>query len=83
MTGFGHNQQYRIGNILKFVTLASDEKVPALSMGTWEMGDHHDRRNEEIRTRIQIRSATLKNGLGGRNALASAPLDRQVKVARI
>ena len=30
-------------------------------------------------TRAQIRSATLNNGLGGRDALASEPLDRQVK----
>ena len=32
--------------------------------------------------RVQIRSATLINGVGGRDALASEPLDRQVKVAR-
>jgi hypothetical protein len=32
--------------------------------------------------RVQIRSATLINRLGGRDALASEPLDRQVKVAR-
>ena len=34
-------------------------------------------------TRVQIRSATLNNWLGGRDALAFAPLDRQVKVTRI
>ena len=33
--------------------------------------------------RVQIRSATLNNWLGGRDALAFAPLDRQVKVTRI
>ena len=33
-------------------------------------------------TRVQIRSATLINRLGGRDALASEPLDRQVKVAQ-
>ena len=32
-------------------------------------------------TRVQVRSATLINGLGGRDAIASELLDRQVKVA--
>ncbi len=32
-------------------------------------------------SRVQIRSATLINGSGGRDAIASEPLDRQVKVA--
>jgi hypothetical protein len=32
-------------------------------------------------TRVQIRSATLINRLSGRDALASKPLDHQVKVA--
>jgi hypothetical protein len=32
--------------------------------------------------RVQIRNAILINRLGGRDALASEPLDRQVKVAR-
>jgi len=32
-------------------------------------------------SRVQIRSATLINELGGRDAIASEPLDRQVKVA--
>ena len=31
--------------------------------------------------RVQIRSATLINRLGGRGAIASEPLDHQVKVA--
>ena len=35
---------------MKFVNLASDEKVPALGMGTWNMGDRQARRNEEIRS---------------------------------
>ena len=34
-----------------------------------------------LAARIQIRSATLINGLGGRDVRASDPLDRQVKVA--
>ena len=36
----------------------------------------------DLQARFQIRSATLNNWLGGRDALAFAPLDRQVKVAR-
>ena len=36
--------------IMKFVNLATDENVPALGMGTWNMGDHHARRNEEIKS---------------------------------
>ena len=34
------------------------------------------------RARVQIRSATLINRLGGRGAIASEPLDHQVKVAK-
>ena len=36
---------------------------------------------QKYQPRVQIRSATLINGLGGRDAIASEPLDRQVKVA--
>ena len=35
---------------MKFVTLASNEKVPALGMGTWEMGDRRAQRKEEIKS---------------------------------
>ena len=35
---------------MKFVTITSDEKVPALGMGTWNMGDRRALRQEEIRS---------------------------------
>ncbi len=35
---------------MKFVTFPSGEKVPALGMGTWHMGDRRDRRSAEIRS---------------------------------
>ena len=34
-----------------------------------------------LEAQVQMRSATLINGLGWRDAIASEPLDRQVKVA--
>lgn len=33
---------------MKFVDFADSERVPALGMGTWEMGDHRAARQEEI-----------------------------------
>jgi len=33
---------------MKLVDLALDERVPALGMGTWEMGDHRAARKDEI-----------------------------------
>ena len=35
---------------MKFVNITSDEKIPALGMGTWNMGDHRTQRKEEIRS---------------------------------
>ena len=35
---------------MKFVNIASDERIPALGMGTWNMGDRQARHNEEIRS---------------------------------
>lgn len=40
---------------MKVVVLPSGEKVPALGMGTWMMGEDHARRSEEI--------ATLQHGI--------------------
>src|SRR5258707_1767247 len=35
---------------MKFVTLPSGEKIPALGQGTWNMGDSRETRAEEIAT---------------------------------
>jgi diketogulonate reductase-like aldo/keto reductase len=35
-------------NVMKFVNFNSDEKVPALGMGTWQMGEHRATRDQEI-----------------------------------
>jgi diketogulonate reductase-like aldo/keto reductase len=35
---------------MKFVNLNAEEKVPALGMGTWTLGDRRDRRDQEIRS---------------------------------
>jgi diketogulonate reductase-like aldo/keto reductase len=40
---------------MKHVTLPDGERVPALGMGTWNMGEHRAARAEEI--------ATLRLGL--------------------
>ncbi len=40
---------------MKTVTLPGGERVPALGMGTWNIGDHRNTRAEEI--------ATLRLGL--------------------
>ena len=75
--------------------LAQQEAVISESVRTlapkgsicWQVGNYVDK-GEIIPldtilypTRVQIRSATLINGLGGRDAIASEPLNRQVKVA--
>ena len=36
--------------MMKYVELAAGEKIPALGMGTWEMGNHSAARPEEIRS---------------------------------
>ena len=33
---------------MKFVDFSGKERVPALGMGTWEMGDHRASRKDEI-----------------------------------
>ena len=35
---------------MKFVNLTADEKVPTLGMGTWQMGEHGARHDDEVRS---------------------------------
>lgn len=46
-------------------------------------GENYYNRFAQYGARIQVRSATLIDGVRGRDALVSNPLDRRVKVAVI